>query len=503
MDHSLAHHILCVVVLFFAIPEKPASAVAQCSGKTQGKHFIIGFTDNLVVYQNTRRPSIFISTMSDQLTTVNMSSNFQIDGSPFTEDLILQPRGSQQTDIPDEFTMLGSERSLKAIEIVASNEISVHGFLNQRTTTDGFLGIPVNSLGQQYVVVTAAPLISSQFAVIGTEDSTSVQVTLRGGTSFEGQTYFAGDIVKFMVNKLESVHIWAGKNSPDDLTGSIIQTDKPVAAFSGNHCANQPGTFCDTLVEQLVPVRSWGKEHIYTAARSDDENTYRIVAYCNETTLTIPGYEDISLEPGDFWQGSLSGSGLISASQPILVMQQLASINNIVVDPSLTQVPAVQHFGYEVGFLTPANAGHDPNGFFNYINIVVKSDSRSTLTINGSPITGTGVHESPVPHTDYTSITVELPKGGGVYFVEQTDPQSSSFTAVVYGYEEYLSYAYAAGLVLPLTSTCPDIPETTTVSPTTTDRKKCKKCIGYNFRSRSHTNNKPTFSWRRFRGADL
>ena len=46
-------------------------------------------------------------------------------------------------------------------------------------------------------------------------------------------------------------------------------------------------------------------------------------------------------------------------------------------------------------------------------------------------------------------ITVKLPKGEGVYYVEQTIQLSSPLSVIVYGYEEYETYGYAAGLSLP------------------------------------------------------
>ena len=83
-----------------------------------------------------------------------------------------------------------------------------------------------------------------------------------------------------------------------------------MAVFSGNECVSTPGSACDTLTEQLVPVKSWGKEHIYTSAQDTDSNIYRIVAYFTGTNVTIPGLANQVLNAGDFWEGRLTGSGL-------------------------------------------------------------------------------------------------------------------------------------------------------------------------------------------------
>ncbi|XP_038055045.1 sushi domain-containing protein 2-like [Patiria miniata] len=438
-------------------PEIPVSALdlqspnmnqPKCLGRSRGKRFVIGFTDSVYEYSFNTRLYIMVVAFSNQQTSVTISSKFQLDGRRFQESFVIEAGGFRRTNVPVELNMNGSERSWKGIEIKASSEVSAYGLIYHDYSSDGFLGIPTNNLGTQYVVMTLHPISRghTQFAVIATGDSTSVQVTLRGSVTFEGQTYNADDVLRFVLNELEAVQIQG--HDLEDLTGSTIYSDKPVAVFSGNECTTHAGSACDTVTEQLVPVKSWEQKHIYTAARSDDDNIYRIVAYFSETNLTIPGFEHQSLEPGEFWEGRLLGSGLVTSSKPALMMQHLASINGITVDPSIIQVPAEEHFGYAFGFTTPPQSGEDADGYFNYINVIVKNDSMETVFLNGSPIKGSTVHESDVPHTSYISLTVQLPKGEGVYYVEQTDSYSSPLSVIVYGYERAESYGYAAGLSL-------------------------------------------------------
>ncbi|XP_038057143.1 sushi domain-containing protein 2-like [Patiria miniata] len=460
MKHLLKrHHFWLVILLTLAFPEMLASALdlelpdnkqPQCVGISRGKHFVLGFIDNINDgYLASRELFILVVAFSNQQTTVTVSSKHETEGKPFQETFVIDAGGFIKTNIPVELVMENTERSQKVLDISASSDVSAYGLMYQDYSTDGFLCIPTNNLGMQYVVTTSRPLGDqrSQFAVLGTEDSTLVQVTVRGAVTFQGQSYSPGDVLRFTVNNLEAVQIQG--NMLVDVTGSIIQSDKPVAVFSGNECTNHAGSACDTVTEQLVPVKSWGQKHMYTAARSDDDNIYRIVAYFSETNLTIPGLEHQSLEPGEFWEGRLSGSGLVTSSKPALMMQHLASINGITVDPSIIQVPAEEHFGFVFGFTTPPHSAGDSGGYFNFINIIVKNDSRETVYLNGSLINGTNVHESDVPHTSYMSLTVQLPKGEGVYYVEQTDPYSSPLSVIVYGYESSESYGYAAGLSLP------------------------------------------------------
>ncbi|XP_071804821.1 sushi domain-containing protein 2-like [Asterias amurensis] len=419
-----------------------------CSGISRGTHFIVGFTDN---FQDTDLSSrelfiLVVAFNNQQTTSVTISSKHQVGGKPFTETFDVDQSGFKQVRVPVELTMADTDRSFKTIDISATNEVSAYGLMYQDFTTDAFLGIPTNNLGMQYVVITPTRSRSGHFAIIGTDtDSTNVQVTMQGTATFEGRSYSRGDILSFTLSYQEAVQI----QSADDLTGSIIQADKPIAVFSGSECESNPSSYCDTLTEQLVPVKSWGQEHIYTASRSTDRNQYYIVSYFPGTNVSIPYLETLTLNAGDSWEGILAGSGEVTSTNPILMMQQLATINGVTVDPSLIQVPAVEQFGSRFGFTTPPYSGGNAEGFFNFITIVVKRDARQTVYLNNAPIIVTdgilSVDEHDVPESEYISITIQVPRGEGVYYI---DSQSSPVSVIVYGYEADETYGYAAGLSL-------------------------------------------------------
>jgi len=52
-------------------------------------------------------------------------------------------------------------------------------------------------------------------------------------------------------------------------TGSLVSSDKPVAVFGGHECAQVPTgtTFCDTLVEQMIPTNKLSKSYLLTASK--------------------------------------------------------------------------------------------------------------------------------------------------------------------------------------------------------------------------------------------
>ena len=58
-----------------------------------------------------------------------------------------------------------------------------------------------------------------------------------------------------------------------DLTGTYISSSKPIAVYSGNVRAAVPSsrTSRDHLVEQMIPVRTWGTEFPVMASPKNND----------------------------------------------------------------------------------------------------------------------------------------------------------------------------------------------------------------------------------------
>ncbi|KAJ8037432.1 Sushi domain-containing protein 2 [Holothuria leucospilota] len=429
-----------------------------CKGITRGRHFVIAFTGNHAANPSVTEISLVVVAFSNIPTAVTLSSKYEINGVPYKKVFQIAARKSRLTRLPIEL-LLGtlSERDRKVIEVEANNDVSVYGLNYAPYTTDAFLVIPVNHLGLSYVVMSyendGFNDDESLFAVVGVKDNTKVAVTLAASVTFEGVTYLSGETLIFSIGKYEVVQLVADLEN-EYIGGSIVVGDKPFALFSGHLCASTPGSHCDTLSEQIVPVRSWGTRHIYTATGSPfDTSVYIIHAYYENTVITTPEMTDFTLQPGDFWQGELNGSGIITTSQPASVLQLLRTINGQIVDPSIIQIPTEEQFGYIFGFSTPPKSGGDEFGFFNFLNVLVKQDEEETLLLNKEPVMNLSnmINHGKVPGTDYLLLTIEVQKGEGVYFVEQGtfNNSLSPFSVIVYGYEDDETYGYSAGLSLP------------------------------------------------------
>ncbi|PIK57233.1 hypothetical protein BSL78_05870 [Apostichopus japonicus] len=423
-----------------------------CAGITRGRHFVIAFTGNNDNNPTTTELSLVVVAFSDQSTTVRISSKSSSNDGPYVITFVLDARNSKRIKIPTNL-LLGttSEHSDKVIQVTATSDVSVYGLNYAPFTTDAFLAIPVNNLGLSYVAMSyeSSNRWPSLFAIVGVEDETSVRIVLTAGVTIDGTSYSSGDTIQLTIHEHEVIQL---VSDSEYIGGSVIETDKPVALFTGHVCASTPVSFCDTLSEQLVPVESWSSSYIYTATGSaDDRSVYVIHTYYENSEVTIPGIEPVTLQVGEFWQGELQGSGVITSNQPISVLQLLRTINQNIVDPSIIQVPSEEQFSFIFGFSTPPKSGGDSEGFFNFLNIIVKSNESETILVNGEPILQNSSHSHhSIAGTPYDVYTVEVPKGEGVFFVEQSSyVDASPFSVIVYGYERDETYGYSAGLFLP------------------------------------------------------
>ncbi|CAH3029687.1 unnamed protein product [Porites evermanni] len=159
-------------------------------------------------------------------------------------------------------------KDTKGIRITVNKPISVYGYgrilLGSHHIGEGFLGLPVDVLGKEYIVPTYSPVGSSIVQVVAQEDNTEVSFMLRlprGGRVHYGDRYlYNGDLLNTTLNDLEVFQV----QGDSDLSGTVVTSSKPVAVFSGDDCTVVPdNTFpCNHLVGQIPPVSFWGKEFI-------------------------------------------------------------------------------------------------------------------------------------------------------------------------------------------------------------------------------------------------
>lgn len=380
--------------------------------------------------------------------TGDVATNGQVefpDGS--SQSFSVTPGSVSTVDVPSSFlSTLQDGIESNGIRITAGEEVTVYG-LNQKTfTTDAFLALPVDILGTQYMVISYNSLGSSistasMLSVVATEDNT--QVTIVPSVSLSGRP--AGVPYNLTLNQGETYQLLATVASAD-LTGSTINSDKPVAVFSGHTCGNVPPStgFCDHMVEQVPPLSSLGQSFVtIPLATRDAGDVFRVMATKEATEVNIVGTggynEAFTLNSGQFMELSIPSNTYtrITATEAVLVAQYSKgqASDNVISDPFMMLIPPFEQFQNSYTVTTPATG-------FNrhFINLAVQNSQISNITLDGALLPSSAF--TPIPETDFSGAQVEIE--AGTHNVSNVLP----FGAFMYGFGSYDSYGYPGGQAL-------------------------------------------------------
>ena len=193
------------------------------------------------------------------------------------------------------------------VKAEGDKQLTVYGINDADASTDAFLALPCHRhpiTEYKYFVFstsvegTSIPF-NSRFLIVPCEDDTSV--TVIPTRSIEIPADITGGIPRvidpnnpnpsvnsgsFMLNRLQTLQF----DSTDDLTGTIIESDKPMSVFVGHECGQVPAgtTACDHLVEQVPPHATWGTRFFTVPldVRESGER-YRVGTVTDDNEVTV------------------------------------------------------------------------------------------------------------------------------------------------------------------------------------------------------------------------
>lgn len=333
------------------------------------------------------------------------------------------------------------------IHVTADEEVTVYGINRVSVTSDAFTALPTDALGTDYLVMayvsgtTAYYGDSTEYAVVATQDNTQVTITssalAQASPPNPGDTYTL-TMQRGQVYQFVGEYTWALGN---DVTGTWVHSDKPVAIFGGHSCAFVPSTslYCDHLAEQIPPISTWGKEFItMPLAGRTKGDTFRILASEDGTTIQINDDPAFTLNRSQHAEMILTQASHIIADKPVLVAQYSNSATWDYAqfsDPFMMLVPPYEQFmnGYTV--MTPSS------GFrVNYINIVVPQAGVGAIQLDGEAVPGNSY--TPVGNSGFFGAAV--PVALGTHNLSGVFP----FGVFVYGFDGTDSYGYPGGSAL-------------------------------------------------------
>lgn len=329
--------------------------------------------------------------------------------------------------------------------------------------------------------------------IVGTRPDTRVRMTTKAKIIPGGPVPLTlpGGVVEVTLDPFDVLNLETGDFNAD-FTGSLIEADQPVVVFSGSEASDAPyfatlsERFCcaDHLEEQLDPIRTAGKRFVLSpmprrtravkqAGASIEEvpepEYFRIVATTErgatlKTTLPSPNDEIRIDGRGGFHDLTIDADALLVSDEPVIVASVQASQDAAFVprglpggDPSLLIVPPTEQYRPTYVFLTPDKYA------FDFIVVVAPTDARilldrQPLDASLCEITDVEGGEGFDAHRIYrcqlsfpviddsVSPPLLLPgrQNDGVHRIES----DRNVGVLVYGFDAYVSYAYAAGTQL-------------------------------------------------------
>jgi len=338
-----------------------------------------------------------------------------------------------------------------AYRLRSTQPVTVYQYnpLNADVTNDASLMLPVNTWTGNYLVAAWqhwAPY-PGFYSVTASQDNTTVTVKApKGGVPTQGGAGVDGQGNGVVVlNEGDVLQVMTGNGG--DLTGTIINADKPVQVLGGHDCTQVPiGTqACDHLEESMFPIETLAKEYIIVPPvqvpndAAEKAINVRIVASEANTTLVFNPDQPVNkvlANAGDFVEISkTTAKFVVTADKKILVAQYMVGqgANFGTSDPAM--VIAVPSEQFRSNYLFYAQTGWNAN----YVDIIAPDGS--AVTVDGAPIN----NFVPIGASNFSLAHVKLSNAGdGTHNVSADKKVGIS----VYGVVNYGSYWYPGGLDL-------------------------------------------------------
>ncbi|MDD5569889.1 MAG: gliding motility-associated C-terminal domain-containing protein [Bacteroidales bacterium] len=308
-------------------------------------------------------------------------------GSPTTYNV-----GSNSTTfvtVPESYQTTNFESAQnKGIHLVACKPVSVIYYTFAIAWTSSSKILPTYFCGTKYYVTTyqSAFVNGSLVMILATQNNTQVQYTPAANT-------WGGKLA----NTQYSVTLNQGQTfvlmiqDGNDLTGTMVQADKPVVVFGGGATMQIPSTkqYCDPMYEQMIPVDKLGKEFIITPLMKTDLTLVRTLATVNSTSVYIDGSSTpaATINAGKFYEVRFTNnqSHCIRATNPVVVAQYTESGGAAtgIGDPAMGMIIPNDGFINKVIFQADNNANYNTD---TYVNMVVQSSDVGAATLDGTPI---------------------------------------------------------------------------------------------------------------------
>jgi len=338
--------------------------------------------------------------------------------------------------------------------------------------------------------------------IVGTREATNITLKTKAAIVAGGpiEAVPIGGTLTYTLQPFEVLNLETGSFQAD-FTGSILDASGPVVVFSGSEASDAPhwnsiatrSCCADHLEEQLDPARTAGRRYIVSRSPNrahavnaagatsigafDEPDFIRVIAVVDglvhiKTTLPKPNDEFYLNGPGEFREieihqdFSLESDGAIHVTD-VQASQEAAGIPRGLPggDPSLLIIPPIEQFRNDYVFLTPDKYS------FDFVTVLAPKGTK--LLFDGAPFDADACQIAFVPAAKSPVTNTTLSSGFDVWrcqlsfpTVDPTKPDGKQLSPgrqndgvhrlqadhavglIVYGFDAFVSYAYAAGTEL-------------------------------------------------------
>lgn len=467
-----------------------SSIISQEIKDTRGKEFWFTFMPNFHNYRfndpaqnrSTYSPDslyIFISSETPTQGTITGTNyygqkstwNFQITNpnqifSLSLTDKLFELEGHNYGNMTNPFNQ-NLKKAPQHFRITANDEVTVYALNKAETTSDAATIFPRDVLGTNYTIVSYNShgeyiqnwdgsyndgRTPSQFAVLAVEDGTRVYIdpssNVKGSRRRIEVTLNAGQTYLVLAD--------LSTNAFQDLTGSKILSDKPVAVFAGHQRSLIPRydntlNSRDHLYSQMRPDDTYGKKYIMTPFPGTTQtpnistDVYRIIAIENGTTVKFNDEFLTTLNAGEYYENVLNAAGIIESDKTFILAQYKGSNSNTNFyqdtyssDPFMLLVPPMKQFltNYTVTNIQVQN--QEQKFLEQFVTIICPTAYLGTLKMNGTGINRNNFKAIEGSCFSYALLRVQ----DGAKNLTCEKP----FGAYAYGYGYADSYGYLGGM---------------------------------------------------------
>lgn len=424
----------------------------QCNAATsvvdnKGTEFLVGFLANFALAPVPPRAELHLT--SEVATSVTVQ--YPVRTPTFQATVDVEPGEITVVQLPPSAHSGWTPGAIRdnAVRVSSPDEVAMYLVNRGPATSDAALALPVDALGTEYFVTTyrGGGLVEtdrSEFLVAGQLDDTRVTITPKGSVLRPGGGVAqAGVPFEVTLQRGQGVRI-EGLSRNIDLTGTRIQSDRPISVLNGNKCTNIPSNknACDHIFETAHPVHAWGTSALVTNLPFRQKGSiYRVLAAEDGTEVRLDGALQTTLNRGQFFETpSLPGSHRFEANRPIFVTQYMTGHSEdqpfpgfSIGDPSMVNMIPPDQYLNEHTFATVGGNQFD----FHFLSVIAPDSSLGSVLLDGAPMDSDLF--APIGTTGFSAAVVEIEEGSHTI----SSPEPHGIT--VEGMDTVDSYIYPGG----------------------------------------------------------